>query len=103
MPRMPMAPGGDFADAAVLRQIVQGLKTEEEVRGGKIFLCLFADHIEGEALGVQLCELLCEQLHLRSRAQRVKDVNFDLGMRLEIHVACGHGRGTGAGQAACDG
>ena len=94
---------GDFADAAVLRQIVQGLKTEEEVRGGKIFLCLFADHIEGEALGVQLCELLCEQLHLRSRAQRVKDVNFDLGMRLEIHVTRGHGRGTGAGQAACDG
>ena len=94
---------GDFADAAVLRQIVQGLKTEEEVRGGKIFLRLFADHIEGEALGVQLCELLCEQLHLRSRAQRVKDVNFDLRMRLEIHVARGHGRGTGAGQAACDG
>jgi len=94
---------GDFADAAVLRQIVQGLKTEEEVRGGKIFLRLFADHIEGEALGVQLCELLCEQLHLRSCAQRVKDVNFDLGMRLEIHVARGHGRGTGAGQAACDG
>lgn len=94
---------GDFADAAVLRQIVQGLKTEEEVRGGKIFLRLFADHIEGEALGVQLCELLCEQLHLRSRAQRVKDANFDLGMRLEIHVARGHGRGTGAGQAACDG
>lgn len=94
---------GDFADAAVLRQIVQGLKTEEEVRGGKIFPRLFADHIEGEALGVQLCELLCEQLHLRSRAQRVKDVNFDLGMRLEIHVARGHGRGTGAGQAACDG
>lgn len=32
---------GDFADAAVLRQIVQGLKTEEEVRGGKIFLLPF--------------------------------------------------------------
>ncbi len=93
---------GDFADAAVFAPDCAGdLRLKKRGAWWQDIPVPFSQTTsKGKALGVQLCELLCEQLHLRSRAQRVKDVKWDLGMRLEIHVARGHGRGTGAGQAA---